>query len=50
MLGYAHVCFGFQEEKLGEKKERNSCPAVIEWIDDLWIEEGVIFQLLIIVG
>lgn len=53
----AGVCtcvFGFQEEKLGEKKERkkesNSCLAGIEWMGDLWIEGGVIFQLLKIVG
>lgn len=47
MLGYAHVCFRFQEEKLGEKKVRGL--AGIERMDDLWIQEGVIFQLLIIV-
>lgn len=46
MLGYAHVCFGFQEKKLGEKKERVVGLAGIERMDDLWIEEGIIFQLL----
>lgn len=46
VLGYAHVCFGFQEEKLGEKKERVVGLAGIERMDDLWIEEGIIFQLL----
>lgn len=31
-------------------KERNFCLVGIEWMDDLWIEEGVIFQLFKIVG
>lgn len=43
------MCFGFQNEKLGEKKERIVSLAGIERMDDLWIEEGIIFQLLKIV-
>jgi hypothetical protein len=44
-----HMCVWVSRRET-RGKERNSCLAGIEWMDDLWIEEGVIFQLLKIVG
>lgn len=44
--GLCTCVFWVSRREVGEKKERVVGLAGIERMDDLWIEEGIIFQLL----